>query len=511
MTLDAATLHYLRDEIALAVGARVEKIHQPGARELVLVLKNTARADAAGHAMACPYNAPLRLLICARPDAPRVHFISQSPENPATPPMFCMFLRKHLGGARLLTVRQEDGDRVLYLDFSATDELGDPQALTLCLELIPTRANVLLLQGGVVLDALRRVYPEMDARGRAARVLLPGVPYAPPPRPENYHARALPPRSEILEKWACGEAEDGQLPPLSARLESLFSQRDQAERRARLDGGLRQTLETLRSRTQRRVENQKCDLARAEDRETLKKYGELILAQQFQLTPGAAFYDVEDYYNGGEILRIPADPRLSPSANAQQYYKRYQKARTAQEALRGLIVAGEADCAYLADALDALRRATSSEEIAALRGELVAEGLLPERRTHAKASKKTRPLAPISLELEGFTVQIGRTAAQNEQLTFRQSRRGDLWLHAQKVPGAHVLIRAMDRAIPNSVTEQAAALAAWHSSARESGKVAVDIVPAKSLKKPAAARPGMVIYHTYTTIFVAPKADGLSK
>ncbi|MDR3344925.1 MAG: NFACT family protein [Oscillospiraceae bacterium] len=555
MPLDGVTLHFLRGEILHAVGARAEKIHQPEKHSLVITLKSR---DFSG-----------RLLLCSRPDAPRAHFTASAPENPAAPPMFCMFLRKRLGSARLIDVRQEGLDRVLYLDFAATDDLGDPAALTLCAELIPGRANLILTENGKILDAIRRVYPEMDSQGKAASAVMPGATYLAPHRPAklNLLIDEVPKNladeplgniaegvSPLLARELCGDdapscgavtlqklLQSAQCAPtllrdcdgtprefscvnirqygdlytaenytnLSTLLDAFYSERESRERLRRTDGGLRQCLETLLARTRRRVESQRTDLARAGERDMLRRYGDLILAQQYKLRAGSAFYDADDYENPGETVRIPADPRLSPTANAQNYYKRYQKARSAQENLHGQIARGETDADYLENALDALDRARTAEEIAALRGELAAEGFLaadkPRQKQQHKSAKLPKPMPILQYALDNYQILVGRTAAQNERITFREAKRGDLWLHAQKVPGAHVLIRAEGREIPPEVIEQAAALAAYHSAARAGGKVAVDITAAKKLKKPVGGRPGMAIYHEYETIMVAPR------
>ena len=534
MPLDGVTLRFLRGEISPAVGSRVEKIHQPSRFSVLLTLRGR---DFSG-----------RLLLCARPDAPRVHFTAAPPENPPAPPMFCMFLRKRLSGARLVDVRQEGLDRVLYLDFAATDELGDPQALTLCAELIPGMANLILLRESAVLDAIRRVYPEMDEKGKAARAILPGTAYAPPLQqtalsPEagvsGLLSREMALQGLSRETLLAGEGtptllrdKDGlpkdfscvpikqygglytaeAYPDFSALLDAFYLEREERERLRRADGGLRQSLEKLITRTRRRVENQRADLSRAEDREKLRRRADLILAQQYRLKTGGAFYDLDDYENPGETIRVPADPRLTPAANAQLYYKRYRKARNAEEALRGQIERGGADFEYLQNALESLGRMSGAGDIAALRAELTAEGFIkPPKAGRDKSGrdksrhKKAQPAVPLQQRTyKGFTILTGKTAAQNERVAFKESCRGDLWLHAQKVPGAHVLIRAEGREIPPEVIEHAAALAAYHSAARGGGKVAVDLVQAKNLKKPPAARPGMVIYHEYETIMVEP-------
>ena len=164
MALDGIFLSRVRDEIAQrAVGLRVEKIQQPTRDEIVLVFRGKGGAQ--------------RLLICVRSDSPRVHFTAQTPENPAAPPMFCMLLRKHLSSAKLTGVRQQELDRLLFLDFDATNELGDRTRPTLCVEIMGTYSNLILLgEDGKILDAAKRI----DFAASSVRQILPGLPYALP-------------------------------------------------------------------------------------------------------------------------------------------------------------------------------------------------------------------------------------------------------------------------------------------------------------------------------------------
>ncbi|MCL2023186.1 MAG: NFACT family protein [Oscillospiraceae bacterium] len=532
MPLDGVTIHFLRGELACAIGSRIEKIHQPERHSLVLTLGGRGFSK--------------RLFICARSDAPRVHFTDAPPQNPPSPPMFCMLLRKHLTGARLVDISQIGLDRVLLFDFAATNELGDPMNLTLSVELIPGRTNIVLVHNNTVLDAIRRVYPEMDERGKTARDVLPNSPYILPESPkklrifdvtegtvstdfegvspllarENISVSALQKAMEnsaqptllrnkdgtVRDFHALPIGQYGQLYTLeaygdiSSLLRDFFAQREDNTRQ--IDAGLRQSLERLIARTRRRLESQRMDMEKSQEREKFRHWGDLIMAQQYKLSARCAFYELEDYLTG-ESVRVPADPRLSPSVNAQKYYKKYQKLRNAQEILAQQIAKGGADLEYLENTRDALARAVTAGEIDALRQELIAEGFLLRRKEKGRQPKgKNAPKNPPlhSVEYEGFTILVGKTAAQNERIAFKESRKGDLWLHAQKVAGAHVLIRAEGRSVPPEVIEYAAALAVKNSAARASGKAAVDIVQAKKLKKPANSRPGMVIYHEYETI-----------
>ena len=166
MALDGLTLHFIKEEIAAAaVGCRVEKVHQPSREELVLVLRGR--------------NGAHKLLISARANSPKIHFTAFPPENPAKPPMLCMLLRKHLTSALLTDVRQEGLERVLFLDFDATNEIGEPVKFTLCTEIMAQYSNIILInEQGNILDAVKRV----DSETSSLRQILPGMLYKLPPK-----------------------------------------------------------------------------------------------------------------------------------------------------------------------------------------------------------------------------------------------------------------------------------------------------------------------------------------
>ena len=169
MALDGAFLACLRQELTDTLqDARIDKIHQPGREELVIALRWKGGAE--------------KLYLSAGANAPRLHFTTQTPENPAQPPMFCMLLRKRLTGGRLVAIRQEGWERALYLDFDCINELGDPVRLTLAVEIMGRHSNIILIgQDGVIIDAIKRVDPAMSS----VRPILPGLRYEVPPPAEG--------------------------------------------------------------------------------------------------------------------------------------------------------------------------------------------------------------------------------------------------------------------------------------------------------------------------------------
>lgn len=196
---------------------------------------------------------------------------------------------------------------------------------------------------------------------------------------------------------------------------------------------------------------------------------------------------------------------LTPSQNAQRYYARYRKADTAEKKLRALIAQGEAELGYFDTVFDELARASLESELNAIRDELAGQGYL--RRAPRRGMKEEK-LPPLKYRSDdGFTILCGRNNLQNDRLTLKDSRNGDLWLHTQKIPGSHVVVVTEGKTPPDRTIEQAAVIAACNSKARESGKVAVDYTEIRNVRKHPAGKPGLVLYEPYQTAVVAPDLE----
>lgn len=576
MPLDAICLTALTREIrGAALGARIDKIHQPGRDDVVLSLR--------GAQGAC------RLLLSASPAHPRAQMTEISRENPDKPPMFCMLLRKHLTGARVLDVTQPPMERVVRLSLEATDELGERTQRALVLECIGRRANLILLDGeGRVVDCLRRVDGETPER----RQVLPGLFYRLPPGQEKLDLSALgrealtqalaeAPVEAQTDRWlldtfgglsplVCrelvwraggrtdlrlcelgqaggerlldaleglmndvkqynftpieividgqpkdftffpvgqyeGAAQISEKASFAALLDGFYAARETAERVRQKGQDMIRALTSARDRTARRTALQRQELTTAADREHLRRKGDILTTNFYRMRQGMTALRAEDYYQpDAPQIEIALDPRLTPQQNAAKYYKEYRKAANAERALTERIEQGERELDYLDSVLQAVALAEGERDLAQIRQELVETGYL-RRASKAAAREKKAISAPMEfLSSAGVRISVGKNNAQNDLLTGKLASKGDLWFHAQKLHGAHVILwTGGAEPDPISLTE-AASLAAWYSQGRDSGKVAVDHTPVKFVKKPAGARPGMVVYTTYQTILAAP-------
>ena len=216
--------------------------------------------------------------------------------------------------------------------------------------------------------------------------------------------------------------------------------------------------------------------------------------------------EAEDFYDENmPIIEIPLSPLLSPQQNASRFYKDYARMKTAEKELTKQLTLGREELLYLQSVLDELNRAQSDGELDAIRRELQAGGYV---KADSAKKMKAPKVAPLRLEsTDGFPIYVGRNNQQNDELTFRLARKDDLWLHAQKVHGSHVIISCGGKTPPDDTVSQAAQLAAYHSEAGDGQNIPVDVTPVRQVKKLPGAKPGMVIYHTYRTVIVNPYED----
>ena len=581
MPFDAVFLSAVTAELRNSlVGARVDKIQMP-ARDLVVLQFHGPNGNG-------------RLLLSASSNSPRLHLTNAPLENPAQPPMFCMLLRKHLTGGRILDLRQPPMERLVDITLDCTDVMGEQVQKHLILELMGRNSNLILTGGdGRVLDCLRRVDFEMSEK----RQVLPGLFYQDPPalEKENPLEATLEAISERLvslegekrfDKWLLDtygglsplicrelayelfgdvEAEIGPMSPetrqaaaealyerfqgltaqpqavmlrkegrpsdfsfrpirqyggfleaetydsFSQLLDGFYADRDHADRMRQKTQALHKAMVNLRDRTARKLEIQRKELAATLDRERLRQLGDIVTANLHAIRRGQPRLTAVDFYDPEmKEIDIPLSPQISPQQNAAKFYKDYNRAKTAEKMLTEQIAKGEVELEYVYSILDELSRAETEKDVAEIRLELIQGGYV--RDTDKKKKMKTQPTRPMEfVSSEGFPIRVGRNNRQNDELTLKQSAKGDIWLHVQKLHGSHVVIQCSGTKPGDDTITEAAQLAAWYSQARESQNVPVDVTPVKQIKKPVGGKPGMVIYHVYNTVYVTPSKETVEK
>ena len=576
MPLDAiclrAVLHELRPQL---IGARIDKVQQPARDQIVLLLRGN-----------------LRLLLNAGANQPRIQLTNILRDNPAQPPMFCMLLRKHLVGARVLAIDQPDLERMVILTLQCTDEFGEISQKQLVLECMGRRSNLVLLDTqGRIVECLRRV----DADLSAARQLLPGLFYRLPTPLDKLSlltqeddsialARRGGEEEAAVDKWvldhytgispliarelafraggatdvrfgalngaqretlaqefadtASAIKEDRYTPVIlyrnskpvdftyrliaqygaetqvetredfSSLLDEFYDARERQELSARRGRELTHAASVARDRMARKAENLKRDYAATQKRDEFRLRGDLITANLYRMKGGERVLQAENYSEDGcPLIDIPLDPLLTPQQNAAKNYKQYNKLKTAEFHLREQIEKAENERAYLESVLQELAQAETEQEFNEIRRELQETNYL--KKSSGKKEQK-RAFAPRTFKTSGgFEVLVGRSNVQNDQLTKKSDKR-DYWFHTQHIHGSHVILRCAGLTPGDEDLREAAMLAAYFSQAKESSGVPVDYCPVKFVKKPAGARPGMVTYDNYRTLYVTPE-EGLAK
>ena len=303
----------------------------------------------------------------------------------------------------------------------------------------------------------------------------------------------------------------------SALLEDFYAKKNLYTRIRQRSADLRHIVQTILERDVHKYDLQCRQIRDTEKREKFKIYGELLNAYGYSVPAGAKSCEVDNYYTG-EKLTIPLDPTLTPQQNAQKYFDRYARMKRTNEALTRLTAEVRAEIDHLRSIQNALAFSTTDGDLSQIRREMEESGFL--RRKYAGQQKnrsgngskgrartpQSRPLHYVSSD--GYDIYVGKNNTQNDEITFRMADPRDIWFHANDMPGSHVLLRTGGRSmqeIPDRVFEEAAALAAYYSSGREQGKVEIDYLERRNVKKPSGAAPGFVVY--YTNYSILAKTD----
>ncbi len=569
MAFDAFYLCAVLDELRALSEPRVEKIYQPARDTVILLLRHR--------------EGRCKLLFAMNPTAPRLHLTTASPENPPEPPMFCMLLRKHLSGGRLIDIHQPPMERCAILTFECVDEMGDLVRRRLIAELMGRTCNLYLLSPeGRIMDCLRRIGLDESAKRQA----LPGLYYQEPdpvekedPRgltAEDYRRIFTAPGADLvcdrlmdhlggLSPLICREAalyaagcvdarlENGDIDTISqktaeffgenltkpapyvyihngtpkqfafcpirqygecervesfsALLDQFYTLRDRKDAMRQKSQAVRKTVQNLCTRLTRKLAIQEQELQATYDRERLRQLGDILTANIHRIVKGQTSVRVEDFYDEEmKSIDIPLSPILSPQQNAAKFYKDYTRMKNAEKELTKQLEIGQQELQYLKSVLEELDRAGTDQELDEIKLELQAGGYL--RQETGKKRIKVGKLPPLRFQsTDGFDIFVGRNNRQNEELTFKSARKDDIWLHASKVHGSHVIIACAGQSVPDDTVTQAAQLAAYYAETTGGQNIPVDVTAVRQVKKIPNGKPGMVIYHSYRTVIVNPYPD----
>ena len=289
---------------------------------------------------------------------------------------------------------------------------------------------------------------------------------------------------------------------------SFYREKDTQTRMRSRSAELRKTVQSAIERTAKKLDLQRKQLSDTEKKDTYRIYGELLTTYGYSAEPGAKSFTCTNYYDGNEI-KIPLDPTLTALENAKRYFDRYSKLRRTSQALVEHLTASEAELNHLETVKESLAFAENEADLNQIRAELTECGYLKfHKEAGGKKPKqaKSRPFHYVTAD--GFDLYVGKNNYQNDELTFQLANGGDWWFHAKGIPGSHVVLRTGGREVPDSLFTVAGSLAAYYSSGRNAGgKIGIDYLQRKNVKKPNGAKPGFVVYYTNYSLVVTPGID----
>lgn len=306
----------------------------------------------------------------------------------------------------------------------------------------------------------------------------------------------------IRQYGSCTRAES-----FGALLDSYYTLRDRKDAMRQKSQAVRKTVQNLCTRLTRKLAIQEKELEATYDRERLRQLGDILTANLHRVVKGQTVVSCEDFYDEDmKTVDIPLSPILSPQQNAAKFYKDYTRMKNAEKELTHQISLGETELQYLKSVLEELNRAQTEAELEEIRRELQDGGYL--RQESGKKRIRQEKLKPmVFTSTDGYPIYVGRNNRQNEELTFRTARKDDIWCHASKVHGSHVIIACGGTTPPDNTITQAAQLAAYYAETTGGRNVPVDVTTVKQVKKIPNGKPGMVIYHTYKTVIANPYPD----
>ena len=306
----------------------------------------------------------------------------------------------------------------------------------------------------------------------------------------------------IRQYGGCAQADS-----FGALLDSFYTVRDRKDAMRQKSQAVRKTVQNLCQRLTKKLAIQEKERLESLDRERLRQLGDILTANLHRIQKGQTKVTVQDFYDENMVeIDIPLSPILSPQQNAAKFYKDYARMKTAEKELTRQIELGQQELQYLQSVLDELNRADTDAELEEIRQELQAGGYL--KMDTGKRKMKVAKLSPMRFEsTDGYPIYVGRNNRQNDELTFKMARKDDIWLHASKVHGSHVIIACAGVTPPDDTITQAAQLAAYYGETGGGQNIPVDVVPVKLVKKTPDRKPGMVIYHSHRTVIVNPYPD----
>ena len=293
---------------------------------------------------------------------------------------------------------------------------------------------------------------------------------------------------------------------VSKMLYDFYSSREAFVLNRQKSSDLRRIVNTALERASKKYDLQEKQLQDADKKDIYRVYGDLLNTYGYSLKGGESSFTTENFYDNNKEITIPLDKNKSAKENAKKYYDKYAKLSRTTKALSEEILKTKNDMEHLQSIQTALEVSSDDESLSQIRQELVDFGYIKKHSSAKKQKITSHPYHYISSD--GYDIYVGKNSYQNEELTFKVATGNDWWFHAKGIPGSHVILKSNnEEELPDRAYEEAAALAAFYSKAKDADKVEVDYIQKKNIKKVAGAAPGFVIYHSNWSMVATPKAN----
>ena len=464
ITFDIDTLEaFLCEQRNFFLGARINKIQQPTRREFVFTLRNNSETR--------------QLYVNINPQFYHVCFMSKDNsskrviEIPQKPPMFCMLLRKYLENSRIAKVNQPDGERILEFYIEAYNEVGEQIYLCLAFEFMGKHSNVILYNydTNLIIGCAHNVGAEKSRE----REIFGGLPYIYPPKQLKFE-----------KKWNSLVESKPEGISVNDFIDDYYSTHIANDKFRVLKSNYRSIISQKLKKVSKSLKQMEYKLQSDSDSDKYRLWGDLIMANLYQLKDFTSIVSVYDYENEKQI-ELKLDETKSLKDNATQFYKLYNKAKTARNKLTELIDESKVKKEYLEQVLYSIDSANVIDDLFEISAEVI------ENSEKKESKNKVSEIMMIQTE-DGSRIYIGKNNKQNDYIISKLASDEDLWFHVHNCAGSHILLKSQN--ITDELILKCAKLAKEYSSVKDSSKIGVIYTRRKYLRKPPASALGYVTY-----------------
>lgn len=582
MPFDGIAMHAVVSELKNVVcGSRITKIYQPSKNEVIIYFRN--------------HKDESKVIISTDSFNCRIHLTKNTVENPSSPPMFCMLLRKHLTGGRIKKISQYKFERFMEITIENTNEFMQTVEIKLYVEIMGKHSNLILVDSqGNIIDSLKRISSDVNR----FRQVLPGGKYIWPPLGNKIDMLACDHNnimstiessvkkspSQTISKWIvenisgvngttareilyragitdsktisdithneCSKLIEVisdlgrdirsssfrptvyfnnndvpmdfwvfpmfhirykhiQMQRANCAIDFYYSRKCTIENLEKIKRNIQSEISKHLNKANQSLLHLKESLDKSNEMEKFRLWGELLYANINHIEPGSSQVKLPNLYNPEEEITIPLNKKHTPARDAQIYFNKYKKLHSAKILSESRMQETLNEINYLENVLISIKNSETMEDLIDICQELENQGYI---KTSLKPRGNKNSSSPLKFKSsEGFIIHVGKNNRQNDILTMKKAKPGDIWLHTKDIPGSHVIIECNEKSVSEKTLIEAAMLAAYYSKAQNGSNVPVDYTFKKFVRKPPGAKPGFVIYDHQKTLYVTPDKKVIDK